>query len=863
MKKRSVFSLAWTFYFLSYFVCFTRLLAIAASEGNCPHPAVPYAASYLNETGGPAGTSWKIKYVCDSGYVLFGEDVRECKDGKWKGQLPICAVNVAKNKPASASSVNEGGKPANAVNGKTSSVHEGSQCTETKSEKSPWWTVDLLDAYKVQYVRLTTRCCDDLPVKKAEIRVGNSTTHGNNPLCNWIPKAIEEGGTETLECEGVGRYVSIAMTGVETVLSLCEVEVFSTSSLSSTLCTSSPDETEYFHDSCYHFLPEETSGFEEAKEKCEDKGYHLLDDLTDAKTKFVTNTLEQSQADDSANIMVWVGAKRKRTSNFRGEEWRWTTGEKVAKIDWGRGQPNNYNQEQNCAVLDSELDWGWNDLSCRISAKTVCRGEPEKCPSPPTAEGTTVTVSRDKKSLTYHCPLGEKPIGDVNQTCGEDGRWSDFPVGCKPVECGQVPGLANGEIHVLDGRTTWGARVKYKCKTDYSLMEGDAERSCDEGGWTGRAPKCVFTKCPELGDVDNADVKIIGDKPNSLGSKIVYTCKEGYKASGSLSRECLVGGRWSGINPRCEFVDCGDPPKIAHATSLLSDGRTSFGAATEYTCDPDYLPVGDTTKKCEANGSWSRSILTCNIIECPQPRSPSGGRVSGYNRAVHSKIEYSCLPGHVLEGDETVMCTRSGLWSSRTPNCRYIDCGPVPDIDEGTAHYVNGSTHLGSVVRYACDRSHSMVGDEERTCLQNGRWSGFAPSCSEIRCALPPRPNNTVVSVSSTERLHGTSVIRSKLSQSYRVGSTLKYRCERGYILSGDSAVSSSSSRDLRVMTRRCTTSGTWTGTMPICKFVDCGIPEAIENSVHKLQTNNATYYSSWVTYECNDHFKLNGRFIL
>jgi len=50
---------------------------------------------------------------------------------------------------------------------------------------------------------------------------------------------------------------------------------------------------------------------------------------------------------------------------------------------------------------------------------------------------------------------------------------------------------------------------------------------------------------------------------------------------------------------------------------------------------------------------------------------------------------------------------------------------------------------------------------------------------------LPPRPNNTIVSVSSTERLHGTSVLRSKLSASatYRVGSTLKYRCERGYIL--------------------------------------------------------------------------------
>ena len=75
-------------------------------------------------------------------------------------------------------------------------------------------------------------------------------------------------------------------------------------------------------------------------------------------------------------------------------------------------------------------------------------------------------------SITYHCPVGEMPIGKVIQTCQNTGNWSGMPIGCKRVECGQVPGLANGEIHVLDGRTTYGARVRYKCKTDYSLIGG-------------------------------------------------------------------------------------------------------------------------------------------------------------------------------------------------------------------------------------------------------------------------------------------------------------------------------------------------------------------------------------------------------
>ena len=184
----------WTFYFLSYFVCLTAVFSVktasTAAAELCPFPAVPYAASYSNLTGGPTASKWSVQYNCDKDYEIFGEQTRHCVDGKWKGDLPMCAINVAIHKPASASSVANGGRPQNAVDGKTSTVHEGKKCTETQSEKSPWWTVDLLEAVPVEYVRLTTRCCDDLPLKNAEIRVGNSETPASNALCNWIPKAL-------------------------------------------------------------------------------------------------------------------------------------------------------------------------------------------------------------------------------------------------------------------------------------------------------------------------------------------------------------------------------------------------------------------------------------------------------------------------------------------------------------------------------------------------------------------------------------------------------------------------------------------------------------------------------------------------
>ena len=617
----------WTVYFLTYLVCLTR----ATLALNCPHPSVPYAATYLNITGGPDGSAWKIKYNCDSGYELFGEDVAECKDGKWMAEpMPKCAVNVARNKPATASSQTEGGQPGNAVDGKVTTVHEGKRCSETKSEKSPWWTVDLLEHFAVDHVRLTTRCCDDVPIKKAEIRVGNSTKASDNQLCNWIPKALKEGATETLECVEslVGRYVTITMTGVETTLSLCEVQVFSAQGLSpKAVCSDRPldDTVDVFRDACYLFLDEEASGFDAANQQCraESPEFRLLDHIDQLSSKYVTSRLARDHKSKD-QIMAWIGAKRSPDSSFGREIWNWASdGAQVDEIEWGRGQPNNYNQEQNCAVLDSELAWGWNDISCRISGVAVCKAAFGRCPSPPVAEGSLVIHSG--KSSEYFCPIGEKPIGELLQTCMSNGQWSGSPIGCMAVDCGKVPGLANGEIHVIDGRTTWGARVRYKCQENYSLMEGDEERICTDKGWTGSQPECVYTKCPEPEFVENADVQYIGDaSSNRLGSKLVYTCHTGYKASGSLSRECLVGGVWSGSPPKCEFVDCGDPPVLEHGSVQLLDGRTTFGAEAEYACKADYLPVGDARKRCEGSGRWSRNILVCEIIKCPPPRAPSG-----------------------------------------------------------------------------------------------------------------------------------------------------------------------------------------------------------------------------------------------
>lgn len=41
-------------------------------------------------------------------------------------------------------------------------------------------------------------------------------------------------------------------------------------------------------------------------------------------------------------------------------------GEVVNRPHWGKDQPNNYNGEQNCVVLDGGREWLWNDVGCNL-----------------------------------------------------------------------------------------------------------------------------------------------------------------------------------------------------------------------------------------------------------------------------------------------------------------------------------------------------------------------------------------------------------------------------------------------------------------------------------------------------------------
>ncbi|KAG7211173.1 hypothetical protein KM043_010494 [Ampulex compressa] len=790
-------------------------LALAIAQGlKCGHPAVPMNAKVsLTDESLAIGTV--AQYTCDVGYELFGSTSLTCNgQGKWQGDFPFCGTNVAFQKPTNQSTTVRGGSSSHGNDGDLSTEHDGKRCTETQSEPSPWWMVDLLKSYSVKVVRVTTRgCCGHQPLRDIEIRVGNSSAElQRNPLCAWFPGTIEEGITKTFACARalVGQYVFLQLVGVEGSLNLCEVEVFATDEFSTERCarvgTSAEADLASFNSTCYEFVVKKGGSFQEARDYCRARTGDLVHDFKGISSTFILNNLDRRK-ERLKTQLVWIGAEKEPLITVR--TWRWVNGEIVQKPSWGKDQPNNYNGEQNCVVLDGGRGWLWNDVGCNLDyLHWICQSKPSSCGSPDKAENTTVVGTRRDvgSTIDYACPAGYMLIGSKSRRCESTGFWSGTAPTCKFVDCGPLPELESGTITLAERRTTYGAMASYACKENHTLV-GDTRRRCGDGGaWSGHQPRCLFDWCPEPPRINGGVVAATGRR---TGSTATYSCLNGFVLFGDNVLRCNIGGQWSGKAPQCRFVDCGAPAQVGFGSVALLNGTTT-------------------------------------------PDVPAESYVVGYDLNVHSAIEYHCEVGHLLRGEARHTCGKDGEWSGEVPSCEYVDCGKVLPVLNGAVEYVNETSHLGSEITYGCAKNYRLNGVSRRYCLDNGQWSDATPKCEEIRCSEPVLAEHGILSVTGNDRMYGRTLIRTGTLEnsntgatSYKIGALAKYRCERGYKVVGEPLST-------------CEDNGKWSGEVPQCVFVDCGKPEPIQHGRYTL-TSNATYYGAAALYECDGNFELDG----
>lgn len=204
------------------------------------------------------------------------------------------------------------------------------------------------------------------------------------------------------------------------------------------------------------------------------------------------------------------------------------------------------------------------------------------CPQNVNIVGGNFTLSRGwapGSVLIYSCPLGRYP-SPAWRECQSNGQWqtpraSSLPTlrssrlakaVCKPVRCPAPTSFENGIYIPRLGSYPVGGNLSFECEHGFTLR-GSPVRYCRPNGvWDGETAVCDngASHCP------NPGISVGTMRTGSsfdLGDKVSYRCSStNLVLTGSVERECLSNGVWSGSEPICRQPYSYDFPEDVAST---------------------------------------------------------------------------------------------------------------------------------------------------------------------------------------------------------------------------------------------------------------------------------------------------------
>ncbi|XP_038827831.1 CUB and sushi domain-containing protein 3-like [Salvelinus namaycush] len=395
---------------------------------------------------------------------------------------------------------------------------------------------------------------------------------------------------------------------------------------------------------------------------------------------------------------------------------------------------------------------------------------------------------RIRSKVQFRCSEGYELIGSAERMCFPNGTWSGTQPFCKPVQCGNPGSPSNGRVYRLDG-TTYSHSVTYSCMDGY-LLTGSTTRQClANATWSGTAPNCTMINCGDPGVPANG---MRYGEDFAIGQNITFLCAPGYimEADCSPMRTCTSNGTWSGIMASCKAVTCAAPSAISNG--VLEGTDFEWGTSVSYSCSPGYELSFPAILTCVGNGTWNGMVPQCLPKFCGDPGVPAYGSREGRSFIYQSEVLFSCTAPYLPVGSTTRMCQADGSWSGFQPRC--IEPTRTTCENPGTPRYGSLNRTYGfkvdSMVAFQCQPGHLLQGSTTRLCQADLTWSGSQPECIPHSCKQPESPAHVEVMGMDLPGF----------------GYTLLYSCQTGFFLSGGSEH------------RICKSDGTWTGKMPICR---------------------------------------------
>ncbi|XP_019619436.1 PREDICTED: sushi, von Willebrand factor type A, EGF and pentraxin domain-containing protein 1-like [Branchiostoma belcheri] len=511
------------------------------------------------------------------------------------------------------------------------------------------------------------------------------------------------------------------------------------------------------------------------------------------------------------------------------------------------------------------------ECECQAGNTIFCKAVQCQTLTAPTNGALSTTATSYQTVVTFSCNSGYQLNGATDATCQADGTWSNSDPTCEPVQCPARTAPTYGAVSPT-GAVSYPNGVTFTCNSGYEL-DGAAAATCQaDGTWSIPVPTCTPVPCPTLTAPTNGALSPLG--PYAYPDGVTFTCNSGYQLNGFAAAACLADGTWSNPVPTCTPVPC--PTLTAPTNGALSPlGPYAYPDGVTFTCNSGYQLNGATDATCQADGTWSNSVPTCEPVQCPARTAPTYGAVSPTGAVSYPNgVTFTCNSGYVLNGAAAATCQADGTWSIPVPTCELLPersltrmGSPSPVTRDTnwtelllrraklTEHGVSLCQHahcptltaptngalspLGPYaypdgVTFTCNSGYQLNGFAATACLADGTWSNPVPTCTPVQCPARTAPTNGAVSPTG--------------AVSYPNGVT--FACNSGYVLNGAAAAT-------------CQADGTWSIPVPTCtrncviSSVQCPTLTAPTNGA--LSPLGPYAYPDGVTFTCNSGYQLNG----
>ena len=180
---------------------------------------------------------------------------------------------------------------------------------------------------------------------------------------------------------------------------------------------------------------------------------------------------------------------------------------------------------------------------------------------------------------------------------------------------------------------------------------------------------------------------------------------------------------------------CGHPGEVANA--ILSSDHFDVGGVVNFTCVAGHVLEGEKQLVCQRDFSWNKPLPRCQQISCGTPPTASNMFSSATNSLFGAVISFYCQSGYLLSNISALSsCQPDGSWSQHDAVCEPVHCNSS-ELDVTNSNPVTSPlpTVLGSVVSFVCAEGFNLVGSySSRLCTANGTWTGVNPQCVPAPC---------------------------------------------------------------------------------------------------------------------------------